>query len=93
MTKLHYYETWFDKGMLLQEEDKLSEALACFDKVLEIEPNHAICQTARALTLVTIKSLKEIEEVEAAVAAASPSWETSAVKLFYDFPRTHSNAS
>jgi hypothetical protein len=30
------------------------EALNCFDRVLELDPNHAICQTARALTLTTI---------------------------------------
>jgi tetratricopeptide (TPR) repeat protein len=30
------------------------EALNCFDRVLELDPNHAICQTARALTLATI---------------------------------------
>lgn len=40
------YESWF--------YNRYEDGLACFDRVLELDPHHAICQTARALTLATI---------------------------------------
>ena len=38
MTKSHDYETWFDKGVALQEEENYAEALACFQKAIDIKP-------------------------------------------------------
>lgn len=42
------YESWF--------YNRYEDGLACFDRVLELDPHHAICQTARALTLATINN-------------------------------------
>ena len=39
MTKSHESETWFDKGVALQEEKKYTEALACFQKAIDIKPD------------------------------------------------------
>jgi tetratricopeptide (TPR) repeat protein len=47
-------DLWYNKGATLCNLHRYEEALICFDRVLEIDPYHAICQTARALTLATI---------------------------------------
>lgn len=45
---------WYNKGATMCNLHRYEEALICFDRVLELDPYHAICQTARALTLATI---------------------------------------
>ncbi len=47
-------DLWYNKGATLCNLHRYEEALICFDKVLEIDPYHAICRTTRALTLATI---------------------------------------
>lgn len=39
MTKFHEYETWFDKGVALQENENYTEALACFQNAIDIKPD------------------------------------------------------
>jgi len=53
-THLHVADLWYNQGATLCNLHRYEEALICFDKVLELDPYHAICQTARVLTLATI---------------------------------------
>jgi tetratricopeptide (TPR) repeat protein len=46
-------DLWYNKGATLSNLHRYEKALAWFDKVLEIDPNNAIAQTTRALTLAT----------------------------------------
>lgn len=44
---------WYNKGAAFCKIARYSDALKCFDRVLEINPDDAICQTTRILTLAT----------------------------------------
>ncbi len=39
MARFQEYETWFDKGVALQEDKNYSEALACFQQAIDIKPD------------------------------------------------------
>lgn len=62
MTKSHEYETWFDKGVAIQEEEKYTEALACFQKAIDIKPDFIPAWVYKGICL------EQLKQYEAAIA-------------------------
>lgn len=59
MTKYHDYETWFDKGMALQEQENYAEALACFQKAIDIKPDFIPAWVYKGICLEQLKRYEE----------------------------------
>ncbi len=61
-------DLWYNKGACFCHSYRYEEGLACFNRVLELEPNHALCKTTRALTLAAIPNpikLPKMRTIEA----------------------------
>jgi tetratricopeptide (TPR) repeat protein len=63
MNKLSIYETWFDQGITLQESDKHAEALACFQKAIEMKPDFIPAWVYQGI------SLEQLERYDEALAS------------------------
>jgi tetratricopeptide (TPR) repeat protein len=44
-------QAWVDKGILLRDEGRHNEAIICFDKAIEIKPNHVGAWNSKAFAL------------------------------------------
>ena len=72
MLKADYTNAWYNKGVLLGSKGNLTEAKECFDKVLEIEPSHALAikhkkiiedlVSRRQSTIVRVRKVKPKDE-------------------------------
>lgn len=62
MTRSHEYETWFDKGVALQEQKNYAEALACFQNAIDIKPDFIPAWVYKGICL------EQLKQYEAAIA-------------------------
>ncbi|MGK7874622.1 MAG: tetratricopeptide repeat protein [Xenococcaceae cyanobacterium] len=59
MTKFQKHETWFDKGVALQEAEKYAEALDCFQKAIDIKPDFIPAWVYKGISLEQLQRYEE----------------------------------
>lgn len=59
MTRFHEYETWFDKGVTLQEEKNYAEALTYFQKAIDIKRDFIPAWVYKGICLEQLKQYEE----------------------------------